>query len=99
MSHLAMVKRLRLLSTLIEAADEEETFVALVQCQRREVKDVYLNRESEGFQHILINRRFMEDDEMFRNIFRVNILQFPQNSLFCRPNVQSFVCSIIWKRS
>ena len=65
-----------LLLYILEEEEEEDDLLMWNKLKRTEPNDLYLERETEGFQNILVNRHLIKDDSMFRKFFRLNIEQF-----------------------
>ncbi|KAG8227315.1 hypothetical protein J437_LFUL006756 [Ladona fulva] len=56
--------------------EEEELLTVLDPLKRMEPNPMYLARDKEGFQNILIPRHLLKDESVFRKFYRLNIDQF-----------------------
>lgn len=70
-----MAERLVLLQLFLEE-DEDLLLLMIDQLIRNETQPMYLARDAEGFQNILIQRHLLKDESVFRKFFRLNIEQF-----------------------
>jgi len=59
-----------------ELEENELLFSYLMPKKRKSIDSLFLNRESEGYFNILINRFLFENDIKFREFFRINREQF-----------------------
>jgi len=66
----------RVLLQLLEEEEEEDFLTLLTQLKRNNLNPIFVARETEGLQNILIQRHLVKDDSVFRDFFRLNIKQF-----------------------
>lgn len=65
---MANTSELALIYLLTQEEEEEELLLMMLQ-KKENPNSIYLTRNEEGFQHILIERHLLEDETMFRNFF------------------------------
>jgi len=73
----AIINNNKILLLLLEEEQEEDELLYNVKYKKREkVDELFLNRKSEGYFEILINRHLQRNETKFREFFRVNKNQF-----------------------
>jgi len=65
----------KIILLLLEEEDDDELLITRYK-KRQKVNDLFINRKTEGFFEILINRHLSNDETKFREFFRVNKIQF-----------------------
>lgn len=66
----------KIILLLLEEEEEDDELLITRYKKRQKVNDLFINRKTEGFFEILINRHLSNDETKFREFFRVNKIQF-----------------------
>ncbi|KAJ8928435.1 hypothetical protein NQ314_019024 [Rhamnusium bicolor] len=61
---------------MVKEEEDDDCILLQLVTKKRKMEDLYKRRNVEGYSHVLIENHVINDEETFRNFFRLNRRQF-----------------------